>query len=353
MGAARLVGPPAEPRARLPPGSPELKLAREIQHQLVDDDLHRLLVEYLVALLAMTMVVGRERLAAGRTRAAPAARHHRDRAAGVGREPGRADRARRARPTSCRELADTFDGMLARLDAAFASQRHFVANASHELRTPLAIMRTEVDVTLADPDATIDELRAMGEAVRETVDRCERLIGGLLMLARSEAAAGRGEPVDVAALAGDCITDLRARAREARRRRPRPPRACVDARRAGADRAPGREPARQRHPPQRAGRLPRGQHPRPATGASTARRKRRRRRSTRGGGAAGAAVSAAGPLRPRVRARAIDRALGRRGARRHDDDHGARRGRARRARRAAGAHRRAVCPAAQRALTKS
>ena len=77
-----------------------------------------------------------------------------------------------------KELADTFDGMLGRLDAAFASQRHFVANASHELRTPLAIMRTEVDVSLADPDANVEELRAMGEAVRETVDRCERLIEG-------------------------------------------------------------------------------------------------------------------------------------------------------------------------------
>ena len=55
----------------------------------------------------------------------------------------------------------------------------------------------------------------MGEAVRETVDRCERLIEGLLMLARSEAATGREEPVDLAALAADCITDLRARAEEA------------------------------------------------------------------------------------------------------------------------------------------
>jgi signal transduction histidine kinase len=113
------------------------------------------------------------------------------------------------------ELADTFDRMLERLDAAFGSQRHFVANASHELRTPLAIMRTEVDVSLADPDATVDDLRRMGEAVRETVDRCERLIEGLLMLARSEAATGREEPADLAPLAADCITDLRARAREA------------------------------------------------------------------------------------------------------------------------------------------
>jgi signal transduction histidine kinase len=114
-----------------------------------------------------------------------------------------------------RELADTFDGMLARLDGAFASQRHFVANASHELRTPLAIMRTEVDVALADPRASTAELRAMGEAILETVDRCERLIASLLLLARSQATTGHEERVDVAALVGDCVTDLRARAQEA------------------------------------------------------------------------------------------------------------------------------------------
>ena len=114
-----------------------------------------------------------------------------------------------------RELADTFDGMLERLDAAFASQRHFVANASHELRTPLAIMRTEVDVALAEPDPDVSELRGMGEAVRETVERCERLIEALLMLARSEAAAGHEEAVELGALAADCVTDLRARAEEA------------------------------------------------------------------------------------------------------------------------------------------
>ncbi|MGO9822315.1 MAG: sensor histidine kinase [Solirubrobacteraceae bacterium] len=198
-----------------PPGSPELKLAREIQHQLVNDDLHRLFVEYLVALLAVTMAS----VATGYLLAGRALRPLRDITATARRVSGEnlGERIALQGPADeLKELADTFDGMLARLDAAFASQRHFVANASHELRTPLAIIRTEVDVTLADPDATVSDLRAMGEAVRETVDRCERLIGGLLMLARSEAAAGHGEPVDVAALAGDCITDLRARAHEAR-----------------------------------------------------------------------------------------------------------------------------------------
>jgi signal transduction histidine kinase len=76
-------------------------------------------------------------------------------------------------------------------------------------------MRTEVDVALADPDASAEELREMGEAIRDTVDRCERLLASLLLLARSEAATRHEEPVDIAALAGDCITDLWARSEEA------------------------------------------------------------------------------------------------------------------------------------------
>ncbi len=85
-----------------------------------------------------------------------------------------------------RELADTFDGMLARLEAAFEAQRDFVANASHELRTPLAIMRTEVDVTLADSRASGAELRRMAETVRSAVARSEDVIDRLLVLAESE-----------------------------------------------------------------------------------------------------------------------------------------------------------------------
>jgi signal transduction histidine kinase len=97
-----------------------------------------------------------------------------------------------------KELADTFDGMLGRLSAAFASQRRFVANASHELRTPLTVIRTELDVTLADPDATTTELRAMGETVRDATLDTERLIQALLTLARSEAGVTRRDPADLA-----------------------------------------------------------------------------------------------------------------------------------------------------------
>jgi signal transduction histidine kinase len=97
-----------------------------------------------------------------------------------------------------KELADTFDGMLVRLDSAFDSQRRFVANASHELRTPLAITRAEVDVALADPDAPAAELRATAERVRDATERSERLIEGLLTLARSERELRAREPVDLA-----------------------------------------------------------------------------------------------------------------------------------------------------------
>jgi hypothetical protein len=99
--------------------------------------------------------------------------------------------------------------MLARLDAAFDSQRRFVANASHELRTPLSVIRTEVDVTLGDPGASVAELRTMGDVVREASMRADRLVDALLVLARSDAQARQGlaqrEPVDLAALVSAAV----------------------------------------------------------------------------------------------------------------------------------------------------
>jgi signal transduction histidine kinase len=84
-----------------------------------------------------------------------------------------------------KELADTFDAMLERLNDAFDAQRRFVGNASHELRTPLAINRTLLEVALTDPEAS-DDLRTVGRTLLANNARHERLIEGLLLLARSE-----------------------------------------------------------------------------------------------------------------------------------------------------------------------
>src|SRR5699024_7956367 len=84
-------------------------------------------------------------------------------------------------------LADTFAEMTGRLQAAFDAVRRFVANASHELRTPLAVIRTEIDVTLADAQATVADLRGMGEVAREATQRADALVEALLLLARTQA----------------------------------------------------------------------------------------------------------------------------------------------------------------------
>jgi len=113
-----------------------------------------------------------------------------------------------------KELADTFDGMIARLEAAFDSQRRFVANASHELRTPLSVMRTEVDVTLRDPDASPEELRRMGGVVRSATERADRLVNALLLLAQADVPGRQGlaqrEPVSLPDVVGRALDAIRA-----------------------------------------------------------------------------------------------------------------------------------------------
>jgi signal transduction histidine kinase len=95
-----------------------------------------------------------------------------------------------------KELANTFDNMLDRLATAFDSQTRFVANASHELRTPLAVQRTLVEVAMADPNAP-PELRRLGEHLLITNERSEKMIEGLLLLARSDRGLPSRVPVEL------------------------------------------------------------------------------------------------------------------------------------------------------------
>lgn len=112
--------------------------------------------------------------------------------------------ALRGPPDELKELADTFDDMLGRLQTAFESQRQFSSHVSHELRTPLAIIRAEAEVALAGPDATPRE-RQRNETIVAAADRSERLIDGLLTLARSESALRDHAPIDLAELVGDVV----------------------------------------------------------------------------------------------------------------------------------------------------
>ncbi|MEU4336543.1 HAMP domain-containing sensor histidine kinase [Micromonospora lupini] len=108
-----------------------------------------------------------------------------------------------------RELADTFDEMLGRLDRSFDGQRRFVANASHELRTPLALNRALVELAITRPDASA-ETRRLGESLLAVNERHERLIDGLLTLADSENELTERTPVDLAEVCAH-VTDQAAK----------------------------------------------------------------------------------------------------------------------------------------------
>ena len=113
-----------------------------------------------------------------------------------------------------KDLADTFDAMLERLDRSFDGQRRFVANASHELRTPLTTNRTLIEVALDKPEAT-DAIRELGTKLLAVNERHERLIDGLLVLASSAQRIVDPVPVDLADVASDVAAESQGRAKEA------------------------------------------------------------------------------------------------------------------------------------------
>ncbi|MEA2270020.1 MAG: hypothetical protein QOC64_2630 [Solirubrobacteraceae bacterium] len=106
--------------------------------------------------------------------------------------------------------------LLQRVEAAVERQRRFVANASHELRTPLTVIRTEAEVTLADPAASVEQLREMGRVIVEATERSEQLLEGLLVLATTSHGTRADEPVELAALAHGVVASLHGPAARAR-----------------------------------------------------------------------------------------------------------------------------------------
>ncbi|WP_245667563.1 ATP-binding protein [Actinomadura macra] len=177
--------------------------AAEVQHQFVEQTMRQLVGRSLVALGGVgiiTLVLGYfvadralsplQRVTATARRLSESTLHERIALEGPDDE--------------IKELADTFDAMLERLGQAFDSQRRFVANASHELRTPLAINRTLLEVALGDPEVS-DDLRAVGRTLLATNARHERLIEGLLLLARSERELTARTPVDLAEVAATVL----------------------------------------------------------------------------------------------------------------------------------------------------
>jgi signal transduction histidine kinase len=195
----------------------ELAIARQLSGQAAavhGNDLHELLIQsgFALGITAVLAVVGGW-LTAGRvlrplrTMTASArlisARNLHERLA----IPGPADEVK--------ELADTIDDLLARLQAAFEAQRRFVANASHELRTPLTFDRALLEVTLADPAATRQELRSACAELLTSRGHQERLIEALLTLASSERGLETREPFDLALAADRAVATHRTAAASA------------------------------------------------------------------------------------------------------------------------------------------
>ncbi len=112
-----------------------------------------------------------------------------------------------------KELADTFDAMLGRLQQTFDQQSRFVGDVAHELRTPLASLRTNLEVVTTDDNATLDDYREMADAQERALNRLESVVADLLILAKSEQPIAHTD-VSLNAVIEEVISDLTQRASE-------------------------------------------------------------------------------------------------------------------------------------------
>ncbi|MFY9934985.1 MAG: ATP-binding protein [Streptosporangiaceae bacterium] len=212
-GQALIAGGPdvvlaCQPPAGSPPDSEQMNACQAVVQQeatnLRNDTLDQLLVESGIALGIMAVAsIGLGWLMAGRvlsplrtitaTARRISARSLHQRIAMTGPDD------------ELKELGDTFDQLLGRLDASFRAQRQFVANASHELRTPLARQRTVLEVALRDPHATTESLRTACERALVAGEQQERLIAALLTLARGERGLDQFEPFELGVIAAGVL----------------------------------------------------------------------------------------------------------------------------------------------------
>jgi len=112
-----------------------------------------------------------------------------------------------------RDLADTFDDMLERLDRAFRDQREFVEEAAHELRNPLAVLRANLDVVIADPNSTIEDFVTAGEVASRASDRMGKLVDDLLLYAHHERPDLQRTDLDLSELVINTVQDFQAEAK--------------------------------------------------------------------------------------------------------------------------------------------
>jgi signal transduction histidine kinase len=205
-----LIVTPADPQGSISPGAltdPEIE--RQVRRMAAEafanaeqrraDDLHQLLVQSGIALAIMTVVsIALGWLVAGRV-----LRPLRAMAATTKQISERNLHERLALPgprDELKDLADTFDNLLARLETAFGAQQRFVANAAHELRTPMTLWRALLEERLTDPTATVDTFRATSRRLLALGEEQERLLESLLTLASSERGLDQREPFDLAAI---------------------------------------------------------------------------------------------------------------------------------------------------------
>lgn len=139
-----------------------------------------------------------------------------DRIVAVANEIEATDLSRRIGRTGTNDelerFAGTFDAMLDRLDTAFQQQRRFLAQTSHDLRTPLAIIRSHLDVTMSDPEASEEDWKAAGEIALRASERMSVMIDDLLVAARLELPGTSMTLVDLADLVMDAASDIHAAA---------------------------------------------------------------------------------------------------------------------------------------------